>query len=411
MIGMTPELDIFVETCGMSGRVTRMEDQAEALAQDQRGCLRRSDSMQGARVGLGFWIVVLGACGAARGQCPQFDAGQSVGTVAPSQLTELSGIVGSRRLPGVFWVHNDSGDSARIFAIAQTGRLLATCNLSGADAVDYEDIAAGPSRLAERDTGSPADVLYVGDIGDNQAVRSFITVFRLEEPELDCEVTGASLTVPVTRFDLVYEDGPRDAETLLIDPLSDQMLIVTKRDLPARIYTAALPQAPGAEPAVLEYVGSIGVFWPVGGDVSRSGDAVVIRGYSSARFWSRLSGQSLAGALLGSGCSIPLQDEPQGEAICFDHRGCHYFTVSEQSHPPLYEFRRNPPCVETSLRGDLNGDGNVDGTDVMLFMPHWASSGCAPVNQFCSGGDVDLDAVVNLQDAALLFNRVCPMDP
>ena len=55
------------------------------------------------------------------------------GTVSSTSVTEASGIAASRANPGVWWINNDSGDSARVFAVSATGTLLATVEVGGAD--------------------------------------------------------------------------------------------------------------------------------------------------------------------------------------------------------------------------------------------------------------------------------------
>ena len=57
--------------------------------------------------------------------CPEFAPGESLrGRVASDQIKEASGIAASHRNPGVYYVHNDNGDRARIFAIDEGGRDL-----------------------------------------------------------------------------------------------------------------------------------------------------------------------------------------------------------------------------------------------------------------------------------------------
>src|SRR5262245_4887371 len=53
------------------------------------------------------------------------------GTITAGAITELSGIAASRLTPGVWWVNNDSGDTARVFAIADDGRELGEFALTG----------------------------------------------------------------------------------------------------------------------------------------------------------------------------------------------------------------------------------------------------------------------------------------
>jgi len=102
-------------------------------------------------------------------QVPEFLSGRRVGTVQTELIHEASGIAASRKNPGVLWVHNDSGDSARLYAVNLEGKLVAVCRIKGARARDWEDIAVGPG------PGPRQDYLYIGDIGDNGAKHKSIT--------------------------------------------------------------------------------------------------------------------------------------------------------------------------------------------------------------------------------------------
>src|SRR5437867_2032775 len=102
----------------------------------------------------GLAILCTGASAA-----PTFAGGVSQGTVAVAGLNEASGLVASRNNANVLWTHNDSGDSARVFALDTQGRKLGIYTLPGAANVDYEDIAIGPGPVTN------VQYLYVGDIG------------------------------------------------------------------------------------------------------------------------------------------------------------------------------------------------------------------------------------------------------
>ena len=95
------------------------------------------------------------------------------GRLAAPEATEISGLVASPTQPGVLWAHNDSGDRARIFALRSDGSLMASLDVPGAEATDWEDIAVGPG----------GDLL-LGDIGDNKSVRKDIDIYRVPEPRL-----------------------------------------------------------------------------------------------------------------------------------------------------------------------------------------------------------------------------------
>ena len=129
--------------------------------------------------------------------------------LADPRIQESSGLVAAST-PGIVFTHNDSGDEARFFAVATRGATLTTYVLPDVQARDWEDIARGPDEHGRSS-------LWLGDIGDNDAKRdNGLLVHRVAEP-----VPGEAaevVTEPPTSFRLRYEDGPGDAETLLVHP-------------------------------------------------------------------------------------------------------------------------------------------------------------------------------------------------
>jgi hypothetical protein len=151
-----------------------------------------------------------------------------------SGLTECSGIIASRNNANVLWVHNDSGDSARLFAFDTQGRRLGTYTLTGATHTDYEDIAIGPGPLTN------VSYLYVGDIGDNGESRSNIRVYQIPEPAVYSRQYTNPPTVGVKgvrSITLNYPDSPHNAESLFVDPWTGDLFIVTKESTTSRVYS------------------------------------------------------------------------------------------------------------------------------------------------------------------------------
>jgi hypothetical protein len=130
-----------------------------------------------------------------------------------SGVSEASGLAVSRRLPGRLWTHNDSGQPV-LFALDEQGRVTGQLRIAGVEAQDWEAVAS--TRCA---SGS---CLYIGDIGDNDAKRDHITVYRVPEPD-----AAADTSAPAEAFYATYPDGPQDAEALLIAP-DGRIHIVTK---------------------------------------------------------------------------------------------------------------------------------------------------------------------------------------
>ena len=172
------------------------------------------------------------------GDAPQFLAGVQVGALGYSQIDEASGIVASRKNTDVLWVHNDSGDGPYVYAMNREGDHLGRYYISGASATDWEDIAIGPGPVAGE------SYLYCGDIGDNSAVRSSIKIYRIVEPTVSSTQSPVNATLyGANSIEMIYPDGARDAETLMVDPVNRDLYIVSKRDSLSRVYRAAYPQS------------------------------------------------------------------------------------------------------------------------------------------------------------------------
>lgn len=282
---------------------------------------------------------------AATGPCAAFAEGVVAGKVDAADLDEASGLAVSPS--GVVWSHNDSGDTARLFALDSTGRHLATYLLTGVKATDWEDLAVGPLG------GGGGQVLYVGDIGDNYRHRPEIVVYRVVEPKVAPATPPA--TLPLTGADalrLRYPDGPRDAETLMVDPHSGDLYVVSK-ELSGRsaLFRAAAPHAPGKVRTlerVLDLTFGSGNLAAVkftaatAGDIAPDGAGILLRTYLDVLYFSRKSGETVATAMARAPCAAPLRIDGLGEAVAFEAKGGGYYTLAEGAGPTLYYYKHSP---------------------------------------------------------------------
>lgn len=229
------------------------------------------------------------------------------------------------------WTHNDSGDSARLLAVTTSGRLLADVAVTGAENVDWEDIAAGRGTL------------FAADIGDNLAQRPSVSVYRVAEPRVGGGAPVAQ-TASATRIELRYPDGPRDAEALLRDPSSGALVIVEKSFGPlAGVYVAAPGGAAPGGVRTLRRSGrlELGVGEPVtAGDVSADGRTIALRSYDHAFVWRRRAGESIAAALRRRPCSAHanLLAEGQSESLALSPGGAAFYTVPEGPRPAIRRY-------------------------------------------------------------------------
>ena len=264
--------------------------------------------------------------GPQEGTCPKVSTPKTIGTVSSSAITEASGLVASKKNPGYFWVHNDSGDSARGFAIAEDGSLKTILAFDDKKPSDIEDMTID-------DTGS-SSYLYFGDIGDNEAARKSITIHRVLEPTLgDAELVNAVSE----KMTVTYEDGPHNAETLMFDPIDKELFIATKI-LGGPSYIHRLGEFKAGESIVTTKIATVDVDFATGGDISRDGRYIAIRSSISKKgsLWIRDEGQSLAEAFAKDPCVIPLATETQGETLAFLVDNSGYVTISEGEKQSLH---------------------------------------------------------------------------
>lgn len=282
-------------------------------------------------------------------RCPSFAGGSRTGNLKNAAVLEASGLAASRTNRGVLWVHNDSGHDPELFAMSETGEHLATYSVDDSECVDWEDMAVGPG------PDGRGDALYIADTGANVAVRERFYVLRAPEPVVVPSPEPRALN-GVERIALTYPDGrSRDAETLLVDPKSGDLYLVTKSRLVSKrrtgaqgVYRARAPLRPGAltpmeHVATLEFPATArGTNLATSGDISFDRRWLLIKTYTHAYLWPIEPSQEIADALASAPCPVPLESEPQGEAITFGSDGLSYFTVSEGAGSPIHRFLPQP---------------------------------------------------------------------
>lgn len=255
-----------------------------------------------------------------------FAAGVNTGRLRGADMSEASGLVASARFPGHLWTHNDSGNSPDVFLIDSTGSSQAVITLSDVTNRDFEDIARYQNTI------------YVADIGDNRAVRSDISVIAFEEPAS----IGSRAVAPSAVYRMTYPDGARDAETLLIDPLTRDWYIVTKREASVRVYRYAYPQNPDATVELERIPGVLPMTSVVAGDVSPDGTEILVKTYDVVHYWRRQGDEPLSATLFRAPLALSYEPEPQGEAIAFMPSGSGYITTTEEgaNEPQWVKFYR-----------------------------------------------------------------------
>ncbi|MEU9134152.1 WD40 repeat domain-containing protein [Kitasatospora sp. NPDC048540] len=240
--------------------------------------------------------AVLGV-GAAAGPAGAAGLPREAFTISDPRITESSGLAASRAHPGVYWTHNDSDDGPYVYAVDSQGRTVATVILRGIKPRDVEAISLGPDGR-----------LYLGDIGDNRdGTWPEVWIYRFDEPK---ELRDQ--TVDAVRYRVRYEDGPRDAEALMVHPVTGRAYIASKRQSGGRLY-----QGPEtlSDSGVNLFHPIADVPWTTDGAFSPDGTRLVLRGYFSATAYRWQDGHPVEDGSV----NVPFQR--QGESVTYSADG------------------------------------------------------------------------------------------
>lgn len=245
-------------------------------------------------------------------------------TSEPIEAPALAEVSGVAPTPVRTWVHNDSGDSARLFGIGADGSVQEVL-VGGAEAVDWEDLTV---------VGGDDAHLWIADTGDNARARSSVQLYRVPVPAPgDTDASSA-------RVDVTYPDGPHDVEAVAADP-DGGLYLLTKFESPALLFRVDPPEGDGA--VVAQLVGEAalgGTAIPTSMAIAPDRRAVAVRTYDSAWLYPLAEGQDVAAALADADarCPAPAGAELQGEAIGFLADGSAYVTIGEGANPVLARF-------------------------------------------------------------------------
>lgn len=190
---------------------------------------------------------------------------------------------------GLVVTTNDSGDSGRVFAVDPATGATVGVTTWAEDPVDVEALApAGPGHV------------WVADTGDNRHVRESVEVLRVP-------VGRGDRTATPQAYELVYPDGPRDAEALVSHPVTGRLHVVTKGVFAGTVYAAPArldPDGPNRLEEVADAPGLVTDATSLPG-----GGAVVLRTYSRAHLVALPSWQEV------SAWELPPQDQGEGVAL------------------------------------------------------------------------------------------------
>lgn len=269
------------------------------------------------------------------------------GYIGSRLVNESSGLAESHCQQDVLWTHNDSGGGPFIYAIDPKGKLLGIWRVSGAQNVDWEDIAS------TRENGTC--FLYIGDIGNNAENRETLAIYRVPEPAVLSaprveRKQDALKTDSAEEIKFRYPEGRYNAETLMVHPVSLDIYVITKRRASAagvyKISQGQRSRSGKRDVITAESVSKVRVpaifgGFITGGDISPDGKRVVLCDYVSA--------YELTLDKKEAGFDSIWRNEPdiietgprmQGEAVTYSGDGTSILLTSEKIPTPLINISK-----------------------------------------------------------------------
>lgn len=263
---------------------------------------------------------------------------QRIATIDHLPLAEVSGIARSERYPGIYWVHNDSGDEARIFAIDSLGKVVFPAFLAelyhgesavperepwpglqvpNAANIDWEDIALAEGRL------------FIADVGNNANARRDLGIYVLNEPNPRATWAARALRYLPVRYPEQESFPPRgtwlyDSEAVFV--FEEKLYLLTRHRREGeplgftsgtRLYRLDTQETDSEN--VLRFVDSHDGLVAVGGaDLSPDGERLAVLTYRELWVFERpqsgdrwLSGETRK-------VELALEQTKQVEAVCWD---------------------------------------------------------------------------------------------
>ncbi len=244
-------------------------------------------------------------------------------------IAESSGLACSRRKPGFFWTHNDSGDDARVYLFDAKGRDLGSCRLKDVVAYDFEDMFSFQA--------DDKSYLVLCDVGNNGRGAAVQMLHVIEEPPFDSEkgVAGDQVSVVRTIY-ISYEDDYRDCEAVAVDPTSRTILLVTKeRGAECYVYSLRWPEAKVNKAFSARRIATLKLPAVTAMDVSPDGRRAVVLTYGNAFEYVRAENEDWRKAFSREPREIIVPQRVQGESICYGPDGKTLYLTSEKRPTPL----------------------------------------------------------------------------
>lgn len=160
----------------------------------------------------------------------------TVASPLPQEVIETSGLI---YWNGGVWTQNDSGNEPELYKLDTiTGQILQTVTVTGAENVDWEDLA------------QDSLYIYIGDFGNNEGNRTDLKIYKTAKASFPVSGNGAVTAVSINfsyadqlSFEKRNRSNDYDCEALIT--FGDSLYIFTKNWANEHTRLYAMPKSPG----------------------------------------------------------------------------------------------------------------------------------------------------------------------
>lgn len=275
---------------------------------------------------------------------PNIGTTAQTGALENRSLTEVSGLSASRDWPGVLYAINDSGNSATLYAMSETGRHLGEWTINGRNR-DWEDLA--------NVTLDGQNYVVIGDTGDNLQVHKKNTLYFVTEPAPG--TPDDNPLEPDRTLNFVYEDGPRNVEAFAIHEKT--IYLISKEPVSvagtqaSRLYSLAIPATQSSDTFIAKFVGTLAqprqslesklaaslagvdLDHPTALAIDSNGLSAYLLSYREVRRFDRLPSQTWEHAFQQKGRRIHFHQLGQAEALALAQDKTVFITSENRSAP------------------------------------------------------------------------------
>jgi hypothetical protein len=253
----------------------------------------------------------------------EYGAPRQICILENKEIDESSGLACLEMQTLTFFTHNDDRNDTRLFAFDIKGKDLGTYNVSGAKAIDWEDLCS-----FKRDSNM---FLLCADVGNNKKKRPILTLYILELPTQKDEIDIFN------KIDFMFEDGPQNCEAVGVDSKSKEILLINKaeKNNSTKVYMISMFEEQNNKNIIAKVIAELKMKKVTSMDISPDCSRAVILANEDVYEFIRKGSEAWEKVFRRKSRNIAHLPQGKYEAICYGPDGKGLYITREKLPTPL----------------------------------------------------------------------------